>query len=160
MGEGADRRCRYILPKGGSAMARIRYLALLCADPSALAVFYRRNFGLDDLGRSGEGGVSLTDGGFNLPLFRQRGALHEPRMEQGLHHIGIAVADVDAVVQRYRARYPRGTVVPENGDLQHGAMRIYDPECNPVTLSPNNFGLGDAMPRVPRIAHLALNAFD
>src|SRR5262249_49245706 len=146
--------------RAGSAMARIRYLALLCADPAALAGFYRKSFGLDELGRSGDGDVTLTDGGFNLTLFRQRPALHEPRKEQGPHHIGIAVDDVVAIVARYRARYPRGTVVPENGDLQHGAVRIYDPECNPVTLSPNNFGLGEAAPRVPRIAHLALNAFD
>jgi catechol 2,3-dioxygenase-like lactoylglutathione lyase family enzyme len=153
-------------------MARIRYLAFLCTDPAALATFYRGNFGMDEIGRSHDGDVTLTDGGFNLTLFRQRGALHEPRMEQGLHHIGIAVDDIDTVIARYRARYPRGTVIAENGDLQHGAMRIYDPECNPVTLSQTDFGLGeglgqslgqslgDAAPRVPRIAHLALNAFD
>ena len=54
----------------------------------------------------------------------------------------IAVDNVDEVVARYRARYPRGTVIAESGDLQHGEVRIYDPECNPVTLSQNNFGFG------------------
>jgi len=143
-------------------VARLRYLALLCADPAALAGFYRGHFGFAELARSADGDVTLSDGGFNLTLFRQRAALREPRMEQGLHHLGVAVDDVDAVVARYRARYPRGTVVPENGDLQHGVMRIYDPECNPVTLSQQTFGLGagPAEPRVPRIAHLALNALD
>jgi catechol 2,3-dioxygenase-like lactoylglutathione lyase family enzyme len=143
-------------------MARIRYLASLCADPAKLADFYRRNFGLDELGRSADGDVTLTDGGFNLTLFRHRPSLRELRMEQGLHHIGIAVDDVDAVVALYRTRYPRGTVIAESGDLQHGQVRIHDPECNPVTLSQINFGLGAAAvaPRVPRIAHLALNALD
>jgi catechol 2,3-dioxygenase-like lactoylglutathione lyase family enzyme len=141
-------------------MARIRYLALLCADPAALAGFYRHIFGMEEAGRSQAGDVTLTDGGFNVTLFRLRPELREPRMEPGLHHIGIAVDDVDAVVARYRARYPRGTVVAENGDLQHGDARIYDPECNPVTLSGKDFWLGGASARVPRIAHLALNALD
>src|SRR5215813_8088294 len=141
-------------------MARIRYLALLCADPTALADFYCRNFALDELGRSADGDVTLTDGGFNLTLFRSRPSLRELRMEHGLHHLGVAVDDVEAAVTRYRARYPRGTVVAENSD-RHGAMRIYDPECNPVTLSATNFGLrADTPARVPRIAHLALNALD
>src|SRR4030095_3169335 len=138
--------------------ARIRYLAFLCADPAKLADFYRRNFGLGELGRNADGDVTLPDGAFNLTLFRHRPALRELRMEQGLHHIGITVDDVDAVVARYRARYPRGTVIAESGDLQHGQVRIHDPECTPVTLSQTNFGLGPAAaPHVPRIAHLALN---
>ena len=139
-------------------MARIRYLAMLCADPPALARFYAQNFGLQELGYGAAGDVSLTDGGFNLTLFRLRAELRELRMEAGLHHIGIAVDNVDAVVARYRARYPRGAVIAESGDLQHGEARIHDPECNPVTLSQTNFGLGGLAPRVPRIAHLAFNA--
>src|SRR5262245_14130523 len=141
-------------------MARIRYLALLCADPAALADFYRHDFGMQEAGRNADGDITLTDGGFNVTLFRLRPSLREPRMEHGLHHLGIAVDDVEAVVARYSARYPRGTVIAESGDLQHGEVRIYDPECNPVTLSGNNFGLGDGPARVPRIAHLALNALD
>jgi catechol 2,3-dioxygenase-like lactoylglutathione lyase family enzyme len=141
-------------------MARIRYLAVLAADPAPLAGFYKAHFGLDELGRTPEDDVTLTDGGFNLTLFRNRNALHEPHTEQGIHHLGVAVDNVDAVVARYRARYPRGTVIAESGDLQHGQVRIFDPECHPVTLSQTNFGLRDSPPRVPRIAHLALNALD
>ena len=69
-------------------MARIRYLALLCADPAALAGFYARISACDEVGRSAAGDVTLTDGGFNVTLFRHRPELHEPRMENGLHHIG------------------------------------------------------------------------
>src|SRR5215203_1591856 len=141
-------------------MARIRYLAMLCADPGALAAFYRQDFGFDELGRSAAGDVTLTDGGFNVTLFRNRPELHEPHMESGLHHLGIGVENVDEVVARYRKRYPRGTLVAESGDLQHGDVRIFDPECNPVTLSQKNFGLQELPIRVPRIAHLALNALD
>jgi catechol 2,3-dioxygenase-like lactoylglutathione lyase family enzyme len=141
-------------------MARIRYLALLCAEPAALAGFYRRNFGFHELGASADGDVTLTDGGFNVTLFRNRPDLHEPRMESGLHHLGIAVDNVDEVVARYRKRYPRGTVIAESGDLAHGEVRIFDPECNPVSLSQKEFGLPGADKNVPRIAHMALNALD
>jgi catechol 2,3-dioxygenase-like lactoylglutathione lyase family enzyme len=141
-------------------MSRIRYLALLCSQPAALADFYRRHFAMRELGRSDAGDVTLTDGGFNLSLIKQREQLHEPRLELGLHHIGIAVDSVEAAVARYRAFNPRGVVVAESGDLQHGEVRIHDPECNPVSLSQKNFGLSDAEPGIPRIAHIALNALD
>jgi catechol 2,3-dioxygenase-like lactoylglutathione lyase family enzyme len=141
-------------------MSIIRYLAMLCADPLAQAHFYTRSFGLTELAHNDRGDISLTDGGFNLTLFKLRPELKELRMEAGLHHIGIAVDNLDAVVARYRTLYPRGTVIAESGDLQHGEARIHDPECNPVTLSQRNFGLGDTPQRVPRIAHLALNALD
>jgi catechol 2,3-dioxygenase-like lactoylglutathione lyase family enzyme len=141
-------------------MSRIRYLALLCAEPAALAGFYGRCFGLREIGRTDAGDVSLTDGSFNLTLFKQRPQLHEPRMEIGLHHLGIAVENVDQTLARYRAFNPRGVVIAENGDLQHGDVRIHDPECNPVSLSQHNFGLSGSPARIPRIAHIALNALD
>ena len=141
-------------------MSRIRYLALLCAEPAALAGFYGRCFGLQEIGRTDAGDVSLTDGGFNLTLFKQRPQLHEPRMEIGLHHLGIAVENVEQTLARYRAFNPRGVVIAENGDLQHGDVRIHDPECNPVSLSQRQFGLTGTPARIPRIAHIALNALD
>jgi catechol 2,3-dioxygenase-like lactoylglutathione lyase family enzyme len=140
---------------------RIGYFAILCNDPARLAGFYRTQFGLTELGRSPEDDVSLTDGGFNLTLFKNRRELHEPRLETGLHHLGVAVEDIGHVLARYRAFYPRGTIVKESGDLQHGELRIYDPECNPVSLSTRNFGMSaPRASRVPRIAHMALNALD
>jgi len=141
-------------------MPRISYLALLCAEPAELAGFYRGCFGLEELGRTAAGDVTLTDGSFNLTLFKERPQLHEPRMERGLHHLGIAVDNLEETVARYRAFNPRGVVIAENGDLQHGEVRIHDPECNPVSLSRRRFGLRGEEPRIPRIAHIALNALD
>jgi len=141
-------------------MSRIAYLAMLCAQPAALAGFYGRCFGMEEIGRNDAGDVTMTDGGFNLTLFRQRPQLHEPRMEIGPHHIGIAVESLDATLKRYRAFNPRGVVIAESGDLQHGEVRIHDPECNPVSLSQRAFGLSGSPTRLPRIAHIALNALD
>ena len=107
-------------------MSRIAYLALLCTEPAALAGFYGHCFGLAEIGRTAAGDCTLTDGGFNLTLFKQRPQLHEPRMESGPHHLGIAVDNLDQTLARYRAFNPRGVVIPESGDLQHGDVRIHD----------------------------------
>jgi len=77
-------------------MSRIRYLAMLSEEPMKLAGFYAANFGLSELGRSSAGDVSLTDGGFNFTFLRPRPQLREPHMTIGLHHLGIAVDDIDA----------------------------------------------------------------
>lgn len=141
-------------------MARIRYLTALSHDPSALAAFYTRYLKMREMGRNAEGDISLTDGGMNLTLIRQRPRLNEPRQEAGFHHLGIAVENIAEVVARYHRFYPRGVVVRESEDLQHGEVRIHDPECNPVTLSERNFGVSGPAPGTPRIAHIALNAVD
>jgi catechol 2,3-dioxygenase-like lactoylglutathione lyase family enzyme len=141
-------------------MARIRYLAVLSQDPVALASFYTRHFAMKELGRSPEGDVTLTDGGFNMTLFQLRADLYEPHLAPGFHHLGIAVDSVAETEARYLELYPRGTVVRESGDLAHGDIRIHDPESNPVTISETGFGLAADVPATPRLAHLALNALD
>jgi len=108
-------------------MARIRYLAILCADPTALSRFYQRHFGMAEIACNPAGDITLTDGGFNLTLLKLREGLRELRREAGLHHLGIAVDNLDAVVARYRERYPRGTVIAESGDFANGEVRIHDP---------------------------------
>ena len=141
-------------------MAIIRYLAMLSHTPDSLAKFYTTYMGMDELGRSAAGDISVTDGAYNLTLFKHRAELNEPNMEAGFHHLGIAVESLAETEARYRKFYPRGTVVRESGDLQHGEMRIYDPECHPVTLSERNFHLGPSTAKVPRIAHIAMGALD
>lgn len=138
--------------------ARIRYLAFLCNDAGRLADFYVRHFGLSELGRNAAGDVSLTDGFVNLTYLQMRAALGEPRMEVGLHHLGLQVDDLERVKDRYLAFNPNGVVVPEEGDLHHGTLRIYDPECNPVSLSTNGFGVSGETERLPRMRHIAFNA--
>ena len=140
-------------------MARIRYVAALSRDPDALAGFYTQYLGMKELGRSPEGDVSLTEGLYNLTLFRKRQSLGELSMRRGLHHIGLQVESIAEVRARYQKFNPRGLVVAEPGGLHHGAIRIFDPECNPVTLSEGSFGV-EGEPELPRIAHVAFNALD
>jgi catechol 2,3-dioxygenase-like lactoylglutathione lyase family enzyme len=139
-------------------MARIRYLAFICADAAKIADFYVRRFGLTELGKSAEGDISLTDGFANLTFFQFRPKLGEPRMEIGLHHLGVEVDDLEAVKERYLKFNPNGCVVPEEGGIHRGELRIYDPECNPVSLSTTGFGLPAPVERLPRMRHIAFNA--
>lgn len=141
--------------------ASICYVAALSRDPEPLARFYTGHLGLSERGRSAEGDIILTDGFYTLALFRLRRELGEPHMAEGWNRIGIAVDSLAETEARYRAYCPRGTVVRESGALGHGELRIYDPECKPISLSERNFGLPRGkQPGLPRIAHMALNALD
>jgi catechol 2,3-dioxygenase-like lactoylglutathione lyase family enzyme len=137
----------------------IRYLAFLSDDPGALADFYARHFALDELGRSNEGDVSLTDGFYNITFLRRRPDLNELHTETGLHHVGIQVDDIGEVTRQYLRSQPDGVIVGERGGLHFGERRFFDPECSPVTISTGSFGAPEKRDRrQPHIAHIAFNA--
>ncbi len=121
-------------------MAVISYIAYLVDNPAEQVSFYNRHLKTEEIGRSPKGDISVTDGFFNLTFFKKRAELHEVRMEPGLNHIGFEVDSLEEVKNRYLKYMPRGTVVAESGDLQHGQIRIHDPDCNPVTLSEKDLG--------------------
>ena len=142
-------------------MSTLRYIAYLAEDPAKLAGFYHRFLGTEELGRSAEGDISITDGFYNLTFFKKRPALGEMHMETGLHHIGLQADDLEEIKGRFLKFNPRGVILQEPGDLHHGEIRLHDPECRPVTVSTNNFGVPAAKDkRFPRIRHIAYNALD
>jgi catechol 2,3-dioxygenase-like lactoylglutathione lyase family enzyme len=137
----------------------IRYLAFLSDDPGSLADFYARHFGLDELGRSNEGDVSLSDGFYNMTFLRRRGELNELRNDTGLHHVGVQVEDIGEVTRRYLQCMPDSVMVTEPGGLHFGERRFFDPECGTVSISQGSFGAPEKREvRTPRIAHIAFNA--
>jgi catechol 2,3-dioxygenase-like lactoylglutathione lyase family enzyme len=142
-------------------MATLRYIAFISESPEKITDFYNRFLGTKELGRSPEGDVSVTDGFYNLTFFNKRPSLHEPIMAAGLHHVGVQVESIEAVKARYMKFNPRGVIAEEAGDLHHGEIRIYDPECHPVSLSENSFGVSaDDEKQFPRVRHIAYNALD
>jgi catechol 2,3-dioxygenase-like lactoylglutathione lyase family enzyme len=138
--------------------AQLRYLAFISNDPDTLSDFYIRHFGLEKLGRSEHGDVSLSDGFYNLTFLKSRPNLGEPRMEIGLHHLGLQVDDVSEATKQFLQLFPGNVVVSEDGGIHHGMRRFYDPESNPVTISSDSYGVGDQPRQRPRLAHIALNA--
>lgn len=139
-------------------MARIRYLAFLSESPAKLAEFYSKYLQLQEMGRSPEGDVSLSDGFYNITILKWRPALKEPKMGIGLNHIGVEVDDIEEVKARYLKYDSHGIVVEEAGDIHHGTTRIFDPECNAISLSENGFGVRKEENRIPRVRHVAFNA--
>jgi len=142
-------------------MATLRYVAYLVEDPAKLVDFYQRFLGTEELGRSPEGDITITDGFYNLTFFKKRPALGEMQMETGLHHIGLEVDDLEEVKGRFLKFNPRGMIIQEPMDLQHGEIRIHDPECRPVSLSTKGFGVPQGKEKsFPRVRHVAYNALD
>ncbi len=140
-------------------MATLRYIAYLCEDPEQQAKFYNIYLQTSEIGRSSEGDITISDGFYNLTLFKKRPELHEVRMELGLNHIGLEVEDLEEVKGRYLRYMPQGTVIPEPGDLQHGELRIHDPDSNPVSLSQKGFGVKKER-RLPGVRHVVYNTLD
>jgi catechol 2,3-dioxygenase-like lactoylglutathione lyase family enzyme len=116
-------------------MPTLRYIAFLAEDPARLADFYHRFLDTEELGRSAEGDISITDGFYNLTFFKRRPALGERKMDLGLHHIGLEVEDLEAVKGKFLTLNPRGVMLQEPNDIHHGEIRIHDPECLPVRIS-------------------------
>jgi catechol 2,3-dioxygenase-like lactoylglutathione lyase family enzyme len=142
-------------------MPTLRYIAVLAEDPAKLGDFYGRFLGTEELGRSSEGDITITDGFYNLTFFKRRPALGEMHMDLGLHHIGLQVDDLEEVKGRYLKMNPRGVILQEASDLHHGEIRLHDPECRPVTVSTTSFGVpASKEKRFPRVRHIAYNALD
>ncbi|MEX0805048.1 MAG: VOC family protein [Candidatus Binatia bacterium] len=142
-------------------MATLRYIAYLSENPQKLSKFYHRFLGTEELGRSPDGDISITDGFYNLTLFKTRPALGEMHMDNGLHHIGLEVDDLEEVKGRFLKWNPRGVIIQEPRDIHHGEIRIHDSECRPVSLSTGSFGVPASKEKsFPRVRHIAYNALD
>jgi len=142
-------------------MATLRYVAYLAEEPTKLVDFYRRFLGTEELGRTPDGDITITDGFYNLTFFKNRPELGEMQMNNGLHHIGLQVDELEEVKRRYLKLNPRGIIIQESNDLQHGEIRLHDPECRPVTVSTTTFGVpADKEKPFPRVRHIAYNALD
>jgi catechol 2,3-dioxygenase-like lactoylglutathione lyase family enzyme len=139
--------------------ARIRYLSIFSEQPQALASYYTERFGFSEIARADSGDVSLSDGGIRLAIVRLRDSLGEVQMTPGPHHLGIAVESIEAVKARFRRLCPRGVLVPERGS-QRGEVRLYDPECGPISLSSRAFGLPGAPDAPTRLRHVTVEALD
>ena len=139
--------------------ARLRYVAYLTEQPDALAAFYRDRLQFDEMARSPAQDVYLTDGCAKLALLRCREDFGEARNQIGPHHIGFAVDDFEVIKARFRRLNPRALIVPESGN-HRGEIRLFDPECNPVSLSCKSFGLDVEKPMTPKLRYLAIGALD
>ena len=105
-------------------MATLRYIAYLAEDPARLVDFYHRFLGTEELGRTADGDITITDGFYNLTFFKNRPELGEMQTNNGLHHIGVQVDDLEEVKGRFIRMFPRGMIIPEANAAQfrHGRL--------------------------------------
>ena len=82
-------------------MAKIRHIALTTSDPDAVAAFYKEAFDMEEVRRSENGAVFLSDGYINLAILNHKTnedadvGPNGPNYD-GIHHIGFQVDDLDS----------------------------------------------------------------
>jgi catechol 2,3-dioxygenase-like lactoylglutathione lyase family enzyme len=132
--------------------ATIRYLAIVSDDPERLARFYTTNFGMQELGRSSAGDVSVTDGFYHLSFLA-----HRPELgARGPRQIGIAVDDPDELKDRLQRFAPDLELQPDEGGLHRGEYCLTDPNGYAVSVSTRAFGVPGTPQTLPGIRHVAM----
>jgi catechol 2,3-dioxygenase-like lactoylglutathione lyase family enzyme len=82
-------------------MAKIRHIALTTKDPDAVAAFYKEAFEMEEIRRSDNGAVFLSDGYINLAILNHKTnddadvGPNGPNYD-GIHHIGFQVDDLES----------------------------------------------------------------
>jgi catechol 2,3-dioxygenase-like lactoylglutathione lyase family enzyme len=132
--------------------AFVRYIAVNAADPERTAEFYRRWFGLSELGRSPSGDISLTDGWLNFTLLKIRPG---KGMAQGFSHYGIAVSDLATLKSRLAEIAPGTVLEPDVGGLHHGELQLKDLSGMKIAISAQNFGVVDRPFAPARFRHVS-----
>src|SRR5271165_2335461 len=104
-------------------MPRIKHIALTTKDPEKTAAFYKEAFGLQEIRRSPNGAVFLTDGYINVAILNFKtekdadvGA-HGANFS-GIHHFGIEVEDLDEASQRLERAQGKQLTAKEGLDMK------------------------------------------
>jgi catechol 2,3-dioxygenase-like lactoylglutathione lyase family enzyme len=110
-------------------MSRIRHIAILANDPAALAEFYKKTFGMNEVSRQGDGtAIFISDGHINLALIVARGR------PEGIFHFGFEVENLEQTAEiavAGGAKAPKR--VPQDG--RYNEAFITDPVGTRVDLS-------------------------
>jgi lactoylglutathione lyase len=114
-------------------MPRIKHIALTTKDPAKTAAFYKEAFGLQEIRRSPNGAVFLTDGYINVAVLNFKTdkdadvGVHGPNFS-GIHHFGIEVEDLDEAAQRLEGAHARQLTSKDGLDMEMapGAHRNFE----------------------------------
>lgn len=114
-------------------MAKIRHIAIRAEDTAKLAEFYKKGFGLKEVGRgnvtNGVQAIYLSDGYINVALLPARGG-----QRQGLDHFGFEVENIDkAAIPAIDAGATKPQEAPKDG--RFAEFFLYDLVGTRVDLS-------------------------
>lgn len=118
-------------------MAKLRHLAILTRQPERLANFYKKVFELEELYRTKNGSIHLSDGEVNLAVLNAENP-KEPGHATGLYHFGFHVDDLEKVSRRIEEVYPQGA--PRSRVATFAEARGQDPDGNLFDLSTVGYG--------------------
>jgi len=139
-------------------MTRLNHMAIMCREPERLKDFYARWFDFEEIGRTKNGTIHLTEGYFNVALMKHRSDIPEDDQRMGLHHLGFEVESVEEIRKRL-AEFDPNTKIEKRTSSVYGEYRIKDPEGIPIDLSEKGYGAkGDR--RIPGIRHIATSNKD
>jgi catechol-2,3-dioxygenase len=119
-------------------MAKLRHLALLTHQPDRLADFYKRVFDMQEMYRTKNGSVHLSDGEVNLAILNANDP-KEPGHPAGLYHFGFQVDDNQEVSRRIKETYPEGA--PKEREATYAESRGSDPDGNLFDISTVGWGV-------------------
>ncbi len=135
-------------------MSQLNYIAIMCDDPTTMRDWYQRWFGFQELNRTPEGTIYLTDGHFNVGLLKRGAAVGEATQNPGLHHFGFQIESILEVERNLEDFDPSIRIEQRPKEDPYAEYRITDPEGIIVDLSEKGYGI-EGEPRVPGIRHVA-----
>ena len=117
-------------------MAKLRHLALLTHQPEKLAEFYKKVFELEEVFRTKNGSVHLSDGEVNLAILNANDPKDpEDLKHMGMYHFGFHVDDQETVAQRIQELYPEGAPKKRPSGTSYAETRGADPDGNIFDIS-------------------------
>lgn len=103
-------------------MAKIRHIALTTQDPAKVAAFYKEAFDMQEVRRSPNGAVFLTDGYINLAILNWKTekdadvGVNGPNYS-GIHHIGFEVDSLEEACAKLEKA--QGARITQKEGLDH-----------------------------------------
>ncbi len=135
-------------------MSQLNYLAIMCDDPGQMRDWYERWFGFEELNRTAEGTIYITDGHFNVGLLKRGAAVGEEIQNRGLHHYGFQIESILEVERNLEDFDSSIRIERRPKEDPYAEYRIRDPEGVIVDLSEKGYGI-QGEPRLPGIRHVA-----
>jgi catechol-2,3-dioxygenase len=122
---------------GGTIMAKLRHLAILTHQPEKLADYYKRVFEMQEMYRTKNGSVHLSDGEVNLAILNANEP-KEPGHKPGLYHFGFHIDNAEETTRRINEVYPEGA--PKDRIATYAEGRASDPDGNLIDISTTGWG--------------------
>lgn len=115
-------------------MSNVKHMSFICRDPNLVKEYYCRWFGFDELNRTPDGSVYLTDGYLNVGLLQKDSEVAADSSELGLHHVGFHVESREEIKRRLK-EFSRSIQIerrPKNDP--YSEYRIRDAEALAIDL--------------------------